>query len=148
MIKAVKSGDWQRTGGPSGEMRVVAGGIELQEGEYALKMVVQGDGASTPLSTGDGVVLLDTTLTPELEAEGVTRDVIRLVQQARRDAGLQVSDRIALTLGVPESVRRQITPFQHLLTDATLTTSLAWGAGELNADLDGEPVHIAVAVAG
>jgi isoleucyl-tRNA synthetase len=143
VIKAVKTGDWQRT-----DEGVVAGGVPLLEGEYALKLVVQGDGASTPLSSGGGVVVLDTALTPALEAEGVTRDLVRLVQQARRDAGLQVSDRISLTLGVPESVRRQVAAFQHLLTDATLTTSLAWEAGEPNADLDGEPVHIAVAVAG
>ena len=84
----------------------------------------------------------------ELEAEGITRDLVRLVQQARRDAGLQVSDRISLTLGVPESIRRQVVAFQHLLTDATLATSLTWAAGEPNADLDGEPVHISVAVAG
>jgi hypothetical protein len=45
-------------------------------------------------------------------------------------------------------VRRQVIAFQHLLTDATLATSLAWGSGEPNAELDGEPVHIAVAVAG
>ncbi len=146
VIKAVKTGDWQQTEGPDGEQVVVAGGVALLDGEYALKMVVQGDGASTPLSNGAGVVVLDTTLTPELEAEGVTRDLVRLVQQARRDAGLQVSDRIALTLGVPESVRRQVVAFQHLLTDATLATSLSWAAGEPNADLDGEPVHIAVAV--
>ena len=143
VIKAVKSGDWQQTAGG-----VVAGGVALEEGEYALKLVVQGDGASTPLSAGAGIVLLDTALTPELEAEGVTRDLVRLVQQARRDAGLQVSDRISLTLGVPESVRRQVTAFQHLLTDATLATSLNWGTGETNADLDGEPIHITVAVAG
>ncbi|CAB4364294.1 MAG: isoleucine--tRNA ligase [Actinobacteria bacterium] len=143
VIKAVKSGDWQQTAGG-----VVAGGVALEEGEYALKLVVQGDGASTPLSAGAGIVLLDTALTPELEAEGVTRDLVRLVQQARRDAGLQVSDRISLTLGLPESVRRQVTAFQHLLTDATLATSLNWGTGETNADLDGEPIHITVAVAG
>ena len=142
VIKAVKSGDWANT-----DAGVVAGGVPLMEGEYALKMVVQGDGASTPMSSGAGVVVLDTTLTPALEAEGVTRDLVRLVQQARRDAGLQVSDRIALTLGVPESVRRQVAAFQHLLTDATLATSLTWGAGEPNADLDGEPIHIAVPVA-
>ena len=143
VIKAVKSGDWQQTAGG-----VVAGGVALEEGEYALKLVVQGDGASTPLSAGAGIVLLDIALTPELEAEGVTRDLVRLVQQARRDAGLKVSDRISLTLGVPESVRRQVTAFQHLLTDATLATSLNWGSGEPTADLDGEPIHIAVAVAG
>jgi isoleucyl-tRNA synthetase len=110
-------------------------------------MVVQGDGASTPLSSGAGVVVLDTTLTAELEAEGVTRDLVRIVQQARRDAGLQVSDRIALTLGLPESLRRQVVAFQHLLTDATLATSLEWSAEAPNADLDGEPIHVSVAVA-
>ena len=143
VIKSVKAGDWQRT-----ETGVVAGGVALLEGEYALKMVVQGDAASTPLSNGVGVAVLDTALTPELEAEGVTRDLVRLVQQARRDAGLQVSDRISLTLGVPESVRRQVAAFQHLLTDATLAMALEWGTGDSNADLDGEPIHISVAVAG
>jgi len=69
------------------------------------------------------------------------------VQQARRDAGFAVSDRIVLTLGVPESLRRQVTAFQHLLVDATLATSLVWAAGEPTAELDGEPVHIAVMVA-
>ena len=146
VIKAVKSGDWQHTVDADGTNSVVAGGIDLREGEYALKLVVQGDGASTPMSTNGGVVVLDTALTAELTAEGVTRDLIRLVQQARRDAGLQVSDRIALTLGVPESVRRQVVAFQHLLTEATLATSLTWGSGETayttDAELDGDPIHI------
>ena len=139
VIKAVKSGDWQRT-----DDGVVAGGIALHEGEYTLRLAVQGDAAATPLSSADGVVLLDTEVTPELEAEGVTRDLIRLVQQARRDAGLEVSDRIDLRLGVPESVRRQVVAFQSLLTDATLALSLTWEAGEPTAELDGEPVYVAV----
>jgi isoleucyl-tRNA synthetase len=65
VIKAVKSGDWRQDGDT-----VVAGGIELQPGEYQLKLVVAGDGASTSLSGGAGVVVLDTEVTPELEAEG------------------------------------------------------------------------------
>lgn len=139
VIKAVKTGDWQRT-----DDGVVAGGIALHEGEYTLRLAVQSDAAATPLSSADGVVLLDTVLTPELEAEGVTRDLIRLVQQARRDAGLEVSDRIDLSLGVPESVRRQVVAFQTLLTDATLALSLTWEAGEPTAELDGEPVYVGV----
>ena len=151
VIKAVKTGDWKHAVAADGANSVVAGGIELREGEYALKLVVKGDGASTPMSTNGGVVVLDTELTAELTAEGVTRDLVRLVQQARRDAGLQVSDRIALTLGVPESVRRQVVAFQHLLTEATLATSLSWGTGDsgyvTEAELDGDPIHIGVALA-
>lgn len=163
VIKAAKAGDWRLRDGENGNA-VTVGGIDLIEGEYALKLVVQGavgessNSASSMLSSSSGVVVIDTELTPELTAEGVTRDVVRLVQQARRDAGLEVSDRIALTLGVPESVRRQVVAFQHLLTDATLATSLTWGTGltsengetgsgyQTEAELDGEPIHIGLTV--
>ncbi|MEY4174411.1 MAG: isoleucyl-tRNA synthetase, partial [Actinomycetota bacterium] len=143
VIKAVKAGDWQRT-----DDSVVAGGIALLEGEYTLRLAVKGDAASAPLSGGAGIVALDTAVTPELEAEGVTRDLIRLVQQARREAGLQVSDRIVLTLGVPESIRRQVTAHVSLLTEATLAVSVDWSGSEPNADLDGEQVHLSVSLAG
>ena len=75
-------------------------------------------------------------------------ELVERVQQARRDAGLKVSDRIGLTLGVPESVRRQVTAFQQLLTEATLTVDLRWEAGEPTAQLDDDPIFIGVAVAG
>ena len=48
------------------------------------------------LHEGNGFVLLDTTTTPELEAEGLARDVIRAVQETRRAADFEVSDRIHL----------------------------------------------------
>jgi isoleucyl-tRNA synthetase len=139
VIKAVKSGDWSRTGDT-----VTAGGVELRDGEYALRLVVDGDGASTPLGGVDGVVVLDTELTPELAAEGTTRDLVRLVQQARRDAKLHVSDRIELSLGLPEALRQQVAANLALLTEATLATSVTWLDDHANAELDGEPVHIGV----
>ena len=88
--------------------------------------------------------MLDIDLTPDLEAEGVARDLVRLVQQARRDAGLHVSDRIALTLGLPDTIRAQIAPFTALITEPTLAVSLEFAAGEPNAELDGQPVHIGI----
>ncbi len=143
VIRAVKAGDWHQDGDT-----VVAGGVELLPGEYQLRLVVAGDGASTSLSGGAGVVVLDTELTPELEAEGVARDLVRLVQQARREAGLAVSDRIELVLGMPAEVRRQLEAHQAFLAAETLATSLVVQdeapAGAVAVDLDGEPVHIAL----
>ncbi len=139
VIKAVKAGAWRREGDT-----VIAGDVVLAPGEFHLKLVVAGDAASAPLPTGDGVVVLDTTVTPELEAEGTTRDVMRLVQQARRDAGLAVSDRIVVSLGVPQSVKRAIQANETMLAAETLAVEVRYDGGEPNSELDGEPVHISV----
>jgi isoleucyl-tRNA synthetase len=145
VIKAVKAGDWSQTGVPP-DATVVAGGFELTEGEYALRLVVAGDGASTSLGDAKGVVVLDIDVTPELEAEGTARDLVRLVQQARREAGLDVSDRIVLSLAVPEAVRRRVAPHQSMIAAETLATSVRYdAAGEPNAELDGDGVVVHVA---
>jgi isoleucyl-tRNA synthetase len=89
VIKAVRAGDWNLDG-----ERVLAGGHWLEPGEYTLTLVAEGDRPGTTLAGGTGVIVLDVELTPELEQEGRARDVIRLVQQARRDADLAVTDRI------------------------------------------------------
>ena len=139
VIKAVKAGNWRQDG-----EQVFAGDIELFAGEYNLKMVAAEGTASSALGDGLGMVALDIEITPELAAEGTARDLIRLVQQARREADLEVSDRIELTLGVSESVRRQIQPFIDELARETLAQSVHFGTGTTNATLDDEDVYIGV----
>jgi len=95
VIAGAKAGVWEeRDGG------VVVDGIALEPGEYDLTLEAGGvaDGTAIALLSGDGFVLLDTTTTPELEAEGLARDVIRAVQDTRKAAGFDVSDRIGLGL--------------------------------------------------
>ena len=101
-IKALKSGDWS----VATDGTVTAGGLTLQEGEYTLETVAVGRRRrrATGMLPGGGFVVLDTAVTPELAAEGLARDLVRAVQQARRDAGLDVSDRIALAVGGPAAV--------------------------------------------
>ena len=79
---------------------MTVGGIPLEEGEYdlVLETTGRGDQEALALLDGGGFVLLDTTTTPELEAEGLARDVIRAVQDTRKAAGFDVSDRIRLDL--------------------------------------------------
>ena len=77
-----------------------------------------------------GFVVLDTAVTPELAAEGLARDLVRAVQQARRDAGLAVSDRIALTIGGSEAVQAAARTHEALVGSETLATS--YSIGELD----------------
>ncbi len=95
VIAGAKAGVWSVDDG-----RVVVDGIPLEEGEYELTLEAGGVGEGTAIALlpGGGFVLLDTVTTPELEAEGLARDVIRAVQDTRKAAGFDVSDRIRLQL--------------------------------------------------
>ncbi len=121
-IRASKSGDWSMS--ESGE--VTAGGLVLQEGEFALETVASGGSDSaTGMLPGGGFVVLDTAVTPELEAEGVARDLVRAVQQARRDAGLDVSDRIVVDVTASAAVADAARTHAALIERETLATTLA-----------------------
>ena len=75
---------------------------------------------------GGGFVVLDTALTPELEAEGTARDLVRAVQQARRDAGLDVSDRITVSIKAPAAVLAAARTHETLLAQETLATRVSY----------------------
>jgi len=125
VIQAAKSGVWMTEGDI-----VIVDGTALQAGEYDLvPQAADTDAAVAFLGNGDFVVL-DTAVTPELEAEGLARDVIRAVQQARKDAGLEVSDRIALTIRGDELAVDAVSAHRELIAGETLATSLDVRAGE------------------
>ncbi|MFD3400364.1 isoleucine--tRNA ligase [Kribbella sp. NPDC058693] len=120
VIKASKSGDWS----VSADGVVVAGGIELQDGEYTLETTLADGHEASALLPGGGFVVLDTTITPDLEAEGVARDVVRAIQQARRDAGFEVTDRVRLTLTADPSTAAAVQTHRELIMGETLATAL------------------------
>jgi isoleucyl-tRNA synthetase len=130
VIRAVKSGDWSRHGA-----HVVAGGVELFEGEFDQRLVPAGDGVCAALAGNVGVVVLDTEVTPELEREGLARDLVRLVQQARRDAGLAVSDRISLVVQAERRWVEALEAHRDLVAGETLATRV-----ETRESSDDEPV--------
>jgi isoleucyl-tRNA synthetase len=132
-IRASKSGDWS----VSDDGTVVSGGIALVEGEYVLETVVAGAQDEGKQAVGvlprEGFVVLDTEVTPELQAVGIVRDVIRVVQQARRDAGLHVSDRIRLTVVGDGPVWQALVANEAMLTTETLA---------VQAGLSGDLAHL------
>ena len=144
VIVAVKKGDWSINGDV-----VIAGGVALEPHEFQVRLVAaSGDTetiASSALADGQGIVLLNIELTDALLAEGAARDIVRMVQQARREAGLAVSDRIVLTLGLPELLQSQVSQFEAYIASETLAQRIDWAQGlDPTGDLDGNPVHIGV----
>jgi isoleucyl-tRNA synthetase len=140
VIVAVKKGEWTQ----EGDVIHVAG-ERLQPGEYSLKLVTQSDSASATLPGGTGVVLLDVVVTPELEAEGLARDIVRAVQQARREADLNVSDRIVLTIGVDDATKANIGVHEGLIAGETLAVEVVWdSAMEREIAIEGTTIGISV----
>ena len=80
--------------------------------------------ACEALAGNDAIAILDLELDEELLQEGMARDVVRAVQQARKEAGLHVSDRIALYLDLPEAFQASVRRFQDYVTEQTLATEI------------------------
>ncbi len=142
VIRAAKERRWTRDGDD-----VSVGGVALLPGEFELRLLPQDQSTSRALPGEDAIVVLDVAVTADLEAEGVARDVVRLVQEARRTAGLDVRDRIALGLSVPATARRAVERHQDLIAAEVLATSLELtdeaGPGGVAAELAGHgPVHL------
>ena len=129
VIQAAKAGNWSEANGV-----VTVGGFDLIDGEYELDLVADVSETEDQIGIlpGGGFVILDGHLTPELEAEGVARDLIRQVQQARKDAGLDVSDRIKLTVTGDAALLAATETHQALVKSETLALELELVAGEAN----------------
>ena len=76
---------------------------------------------------------LNTTLTPELVREGLARDVIRLVQNARKNAGLEVSDTVALTLEADGTIAEAVREHRDAIAAEVLAATLTLGPAEPDA---------------
>ena len=133
VIRGAKSGAWSLVDG-----KVVVDGFELIEGEYELTLVADlAEGDSSDLIgilPSGGFVLLDGKVTDELEAEGLARDLIRAIQQARKDAGLDVSDRIKLVVFADAATAAAAKAHQELVTSETL--ALEFEVSETTSELE------------
>ena len=134
VIRAAKAGEWVQLDDGAVE---VAGHV-LAPGEFELALEPRDGAAAAPLRGNDAVVELDVAVTAELEAEGAARDVVRLVQQARKDAGLDVTDRISLRLGLTPTVLTAVAAHQDWVAEQVLATNLVLG------DPEGEPAGTAL----
>ncbi|MGV1089068.1 MAG: isoleucine--tRNA ligase [Mycobacterium sp.] len=137
-IKAVKSG----LGVVNADGTLTAGDVVLHEGEYSSKLVAADPDYTAALPDGAGLVVLDATLTPELEAEGWAKDRIRELQDLRKSSGLEVSDRISVTMAVPAERAEWARTHCGLIAGEILATTFEFGE-----PLDGVEIGDGVRVA-
>lgn len=91
---------------------------------------------------------MDLEVTPELKLEGIAREVIRYIQTARKDAGLNIDDRIDLSLVTSsEEIKQAISIHETIITDETLATKLSDTGEKLystTAKIDGQDLLISL----
>ncbi|MCF8606183.1 isoleucine--tRNA ligase [Gordonia sp. HY442] len=145
-IKAVKAGNWEfGTSEETGEQVVVADGIELRGEEFTRKLVAASPDSTAEMPSGRGLVVLDTQVTPELEAEGWAKDRVRELQDARRNLGFEVSDRISVRLVVPAESVETAKAHADLIAGEVLATTFDVVTGDAAAIELGDGVSADVA---
>ena len=103
-----------------------------------------------PILTGSAPVSsvrLDTEVTPKLKAEGIARDLVRFVQNARKNAGFNVEDRIHLKISSENAeITEAAAKFKKTIYGETLATGDLDGEGDHSetVKLDGQKITISV----
>lgn len=124
VIKASKNDQWEI----NDDGMVIAGGIALRPGEYELRVRPNDIESSRVLADLKSIVVLDTVLTSELNIEGIARDIVRLAQNARKDSGFHVSDRINVEISITRDqdriIETAISNFHQLITSSILANRL------------------------
>ncbi len=117
---------------PRATAEAIRGGEEIQVGRFTLlpdELTVrtknrEGVAAATE---GDYTVALSTDITPELRSEGRARDLIRLIQQSRKQAEFDVSDRICIRYTADEEIQETFERFHSEICEEVLAESLEKG---------------------
>jgi isoleucyl-tRNA synthetase len=141
-IKAVKAGEAV----VNDDGTLTAGPAVLQPEEYSSKLVAAEPEWTAALPDGAGLVVLDGTVTPELEAEGWAKDRIRELQELRKNTGLDVSDRISVVIAVPAEREDWANVHRDLIAREILATRFEFGEPSESVEI-GDGVRVAIAKA-
>ena len=148
VFAAQRSGDWRlRDDG-----HVEIGGLTLEPAEFDMRIKTPEGVAAAPFDKGRGVVVLDIAVTDELQAEGWARDVVRLIQSARKEANFNLTDRISVAIQAHGALRHAIQRHSTTIQSDTLALrldvdgELPKDAAGITADtLDGNELRLTVA---
>ena len=126
--------------------------LEIEPGDVRILEEAKGD--LTVQAEAGYVVGLDTSLTPQLIDEGLAREIVNRVQRLRREAGLEVSDRIRLSVDGSSRIRKVVEEYGAGIGRETLAVAVIPGSGQSpegahvgRFDIDGNEVTVALSVA-
>jgi isoleucyl-tRNA synthetase len=129
-------------------------GSEVEIRPDEVRVLEEAKGDLTVQAAAGYVVGLDTSLTPQLIDEGLAREIVNRVQRLRREAGLNVSDRIRLTVGGSTRIQKVVGEYGAGIGRETLAVAVQAGSDESpeeehlgRFDIDGEEVTVALSVA-
>ena len=121
ILAASKSGAWQKN--PDATLSIAGQTLTADEFELRLELKEGLSGSALPDNTA--VVVLDTTIHPELEREGIARDFVRMVQNHRKESKLDVSDRIGLTYKTDdETIAAALTEHKDYIMEQVLALTM------------------------
>ncbi len=122
IMAGARGGEWQA----NADGTATVAGIVLQPDEFEL--TARARPGHEVAEDGDLLVALDTALDPSLEAEGLAREVAHRLQAMRREAGLEISDRIRVAIGCEPATALTLDPHREWLAEELLATDVTIGA--------------------
>lgn len=122
IIIANKSGDWKIVGD---KIEIVGNLLSHNEFDLKLEAKEQYKNNISALSTNDALVLIDLDINKELELEGIARDIVRAIQQTRKDIDLEITDKIIVNiLSNDEIINQSIKSWTEYIKEQTLAVEI------------------------
>jgi len=121
IILSAKENNWRKIA----DNQIEIAGAFLSDDEFEIKLITKNSDNTTALTSNDCLIELDINLTEELKEEGLARDIVRAIQQNRKDANLDVSNHIKIAFfSSNEKILRVIKTYENYFKEQTLTDEI------------------------
>ncbi len=139
IIPAVKRGEYEINGD-----KLVVSAYELNSDEFENRLTVRDGVTGAALPDNTAVVVLDTNVTADLVAEGLANDALRFIQDTRKVANFDISDRIVLTYSGDPAIVNAIEQHKKRIMRDALVVEMVAGDGEYSTEIEGYNLSISV----
>lgn len=124
ITEAAKKNEWKKDGD-----KIEIASVELMKDEFEIKLLPKNQDDKKfvlmALPSNDCLVCLDVEVSKDLEEEGISRDIVRAIQQARKDANLNIGDRINIKIFSPNNLILEVAKkFENYIKDQVLALTI------------------------